>query len=78
MNADTPVPPKLAESSPFKCESDGGCLPQHKMNLLFAMVAQSDYLSECGNKAESRRLLQEAALLEPQADFIQERLKAIA
>ncbi len=57
---------------------DNGCLPRHKMNLLFATVAMADCSSECGNKAEARRLLQEAALLEPQADFIQDRFKAIA
>lgn len=78
ISADAPVPTRLASSYPFKCELDNGCLPRHKMNLLFATVAQADYLAACGNKAEARRLLQEAALLEPQADFIQDRLKATA
>lgn len=76
--ANAAVPPRLGESYPFKGELDNGCLPRHKMNLLFAMVAQADYLTECGNKAEASRLLQEAALLEPKADFIHDRLKAIA
>ncbi|HEX3626631.1 MAG TPA: hypothetical protein VH280_14545 [Verrucomicrobiae bacterium] len=62
---------------PFRRELATGCLLGHKMNLLFATAAEADYLIECGNKAEAQRLLQEAVLLEPQADFIRERLATI-
>ena len=78
IRADRPAPSKPAGSNPFKYEMDSGCLPRHKMNLLFATVGQADYLSKCGNKAEARRLLQEAALLEPGADFIQDLLTTLA
>lgn len=78
VRPDAPVPTKPPEGSPdypFKFEKANGCLLRHKMNLLFAMVEQADYLAGCGNKAEAQRLLQEAALLEPGADFVQDRLK---
>ena len=78
MSADAPVPSQPAEGYPFKYEVENGCLPRHKMNLLFATVALADYLAGFGNTAEAGRLLQEAALLEPQADFVQDRLRADA
>jgi hypothetical protein len=44
------------------------------MNLIFALCGQADELIAKGYTTEADRLLREAALLEPQADFIQERL----
>lgn len=42
-----------------------------------AYLIATPFLKSCFS-AVARRLFQEAALLEPQADFIRERLKAIA
>jgi hypothetical protein len=47
------------------------------MNLLFATCGQADALAERGYVAEAKRLLYEAAMLEPQAGFVQERIKAL-
>lgn len=81
VRPDSPFPTKPPEGDPgypFRLERASGCLLGHKMNLLFATVAQADYLTECGNRAEAIQLLQEAALLEPGVDFVQDRLAAIA
>jgi tetratricopeptide (TPR) repeat protein len=75
-DAPAPAPSTPAEGFPFNYKVTG-CLPRHKMNLLFATVALADYLSGCGNKAEAQRFIQEAALLEPHADFVQDRLKSM-
>ena len=48
------------------------------MNLIFATCGQADALVERGYNAEAKRLLFEAALLEPAAGFIRERLKALS
>ena len=77
FSADAPVPQMPAEGYPFRLVVDSNNLPRHKMNLLFALCGQADELLARGFAAEARRLLQEAAMLEPQADFIQERLKAM-
>ena len=45
------------------------------MNLLFATAFYADALIARGHTAEAKRRLLEAAMLEPGADFIQERLK---
>ena len=63
---------------PFKVELDGGDLPRHKMNLLFATCGQADALIARGCTAEAKRLLFEAAMLEPEADFVRDRIKALA
>lgn len=63
---------------PFKVERDGGDLPRHKMNLLFATCGQADALAEMGRSAEAKGLLLEAAMLEPEAGFIQDKIKALS
>lgn len=77
ISAHAPALRRPAESYPFKLELDNGCLPRHKMNLLFALCGQADELSAQGFAAEAKRLLQEAALLEPQAEFVWEKLKML-
>lgn len=62
---------------PFKAEFDGGPLVRHKTNLIFATCAQADALVERGYRLEARRLLAEAAMVEPEAAIIMERLKAL-
>ena len=63
------------ESYPFQSEHDAGDLSRHRMNLLFATAFYADALIARGHTAEAKRRLLEAAMLEPGADFIQERLK---
>ena len=65
------------EGYPFQAERDGGALIRHRMNLIFACCGQADELMARGHTAEAKRLLLEAALLEPQVDFIQERIKML-
>jgi hypothetical protein len=65
------------EGYPFKLELDNGCLPRHKMNLIFALCGHADDLLARGFGAEAKRLLLEAALLEPQAEFVQARIEAL-
>jgi hypothetical protein len=48
------------------------------MNLIFATCRQADALMERGYTADAKRLLQEAAMLEPAAGFIWERIRALA
>ena len=47
------------------------------MNLIFATCGLADALVERGYTAEAKRLLFEAAMLEPEAMFIRERLEAL-
>ena len=47
------------------------------MNLIFAACGQADALVERGFSAEARRLLDEAALLEPDAGIVRDRIKAL-
>jgi tetratricopeptide (TPR) repeat protein len=75
--ADAPAPTKPADGYPFKIEADSGCLPRHKMNLLLTLCAQADAMAARGCQAEARRLLEEAAMIEPQAEFVQEKLKVL-
>lgn len=63
------------EGYPFQAERDAGASIRHRMNLIFACCGQADELLARGYVAEAKRLLWEAALLEPQADFIRIRLK---
>ncbi len=74
---DTPVPDVEPEGYPFRVERDGSSLPRHKMNLIFATCGQADALVEKGYIAEARRLLYEAALLEPGAGIVWDRIKAL-
>lgn len=67
----------MEEGYPFRLERDSSCYMRHKMNLLFATAGRADALLADGCDAEARRLLFEAALLEPKADFIQERIAAL-
>ena len=78
VSAETPPLAIPLPGYPFNVESDGGSFPRHKMNLLFAACGQADALVERGYVCEARRLLNEAAMLEPQAGMIQERIKALA
>ena len=77
VNHDTPRPEIQPDGYPFRAERDAGSLPRHKMNLIFATCAQADALVERVCFWEAKRLLSEAALLEPQASFVRERLKAL-
>jgi tetratricopeptide (TPR) repeat protein len=71
-----PTPPP--EAYPFRLELDGSGLPRHKLNLIFATCARADLLVEKGSTAEAKRLLTEAAILEPSAAIISDRLLALA
>jgi len=62
---------------PFRVERDSGSLPRHKMNLIFATCGQADALLQGGYVAEAKRLLLEAAMLEPAAAFVRERIEAL-
>jgi tetratricopeptide (TPR) repeat protein len=62
---------------PFRVEREAGSLLRHRMNLIFAICGQADALVESGHIAEARRLLHEAALLEPAAGIIRDRIKAL-
>jgi tetratricopeptide (TPR) repeat protein len=75
---DTSLPQaQIEEGYPFRLERYCASFMRHKMNLLFATCGRADVLIADGCVAEARRLLEEAALIEPQADFIQERLGAL-
>jgi len=76
VGSDAPVPEIQPEGYPFKFDADASSLPRHKMNLLFATCGQADALVESGNIAEAKRLLLEAAMLEPEAGFIRNRIQA--
>ena len=78
ISSESPMPEIQPEGYPFQAERDGGALPRHRINLIFALCGQADELIGRGFISEAKRLLWEAALLEPQADFIQERLKRMA
>ena len=77
VKAEAPKPEIQAEAYPFQAERDATSLTRHRMNLLVAPCGQADALMAQGCTAEAKRLLLEGSLLEPQADFIQERLKTL-
>jgi tetratricopeptide (TPR) repeat protein len=77
VNHDAPAPEIEPDGYPFRVERDASSLPRHKMNLIFATCGQADALAEKGYTAEARRLLHEAALLEPAASIVQDRIKAL-
>lgn len=74
---DTPRPEIQLEGYPFRVERDASALPRHKMNLIFAACGQADALVERGHTAEAKRLLYEAAMLEREAGFVWDRIKAL-
>ena len=78
ISSETPAPEIEPEGYPFQAERDASGLTRHRMNLLFALCGQADALTARGYAAEAKRLLLEAALLEPQAEFVQDRLKAMS
>jgi len=77
VSSEAPPPEIQPGGYPFKVERDGGDLPRHKMNLLFATCAQADALIGSGRTAEAKQLLLEAAILEPEAGFVRDRIKAL-
>jgi tetratricopeptide (TPR) repeat protein len=77
VNHDAPAPDIEPDGYPFRVERDASSLPRHKMNLIFATCGQADALAEQGFCAEAKRLLYEAALLEPEAGIVRDRIKAL-
>lgn len=75
IGRDSLKPQPCPDGYPFRAESDGGSLVRHKMNLIFATCWQADALLARGYQPEAKRLLWEAAMIEPQAEIVAERLK---
>jgi hypothetical protein len=69
------IPP---DSYPFRVERDASNTVRHKMNLIFATCNQADALLKRGYRLEAKRLLSEAAIIEPEAQIVLERLRALA
>lgn len=72
-------PPQLQiqDGYPFSMDRRATHFLRHKMNLLFSLCSAADALISNGGTIEARQLLDEAATLEPNAQFIQERLQAL-
>jgi hypothetical protein len=77
ISSEGPMPEIQPEGYPFFPDRDAGNLLRHRMNLLFATAGHADALIAQGQTAGAKQLLSEAALLEPRADFIQDRLKQL-
>ena len=77
VKPDAPVPEIEPDGYPFRVERDASSLPRHKMNLIFATCGQADALAGRGYAAEAKRLLYEAALVEPDAGMVWDRIKAL-
>ena len=77
VSRDLPGPGIQPDGYPFKVEVDASSLLRHRMNLIFATCGQADALVERGYTAEAKRLLFEAAMLEPEAGFVWDRIKAL-
>jgi len=77
VRSDTPAPEIQPGNYPFTIELGDESLLRHKMNLLFATGALADALTTRGYHSEAKRLLYEAAMIEPAAGFIQERIEAL-
>lgn len=77
IRSDAPLPPNDPEGYPFGVERDVGPIIRHRMNLIFALCAHADELIERGYQAPAKEVLLEAALLEPKAEFIRDRLNAL-
>jgi tetratricopeptide (TPR) repeat protein len=69
--------PQTTSGGPFRSERDAGDLPRHRMNLIFAACGWADALPQHDHADEARRLLHEAALLEPGAGFLWDRIRAL-
>jgi tetratricopeptide (TPR) repeat protein len=74
---ETPLPAVRSEDYPFRLERDASSLPRHKLNLIFATCGQADALIESGYTSEAKRLLLEAATVEPAASFLWDRINAL-
>lgn len=77
IRSEASAPGIQPEGYPFQIERDAGALVRHRMNLIFALCGQADELMERGCLALAKQLLLEANLLEPKAEFIREKLKAL-
>lgn len=77
IGPDTPAPEIQPDGYPFQVERDARNLTRHRMNLIFAIGWHADALIARGYVGEARRLLFEAAMLEPEAGFIQARIGAL-
>ena len=77
VKAETPKPEIQAGGYPFQAERDITAQIRHRMNLIFALCGQADELMARGFDGEAKRLLWEAALLEPQAEFVRARIQAL-
>ena len=77
VDARAPLPQIGPEDYPFQLERDNGPMPRHRLNLIFSLCGQADELAALGYAADAKYLLCEAKLLEPRADFIQEKLELI-
>lgn len=77
VSREMPGPALQAFGYPFKPEFDCGTLVRHKMNLIFATCARADALTAAGYHGEAKRLLAEAALVEPAAGIVAEKLKSL-
>jgi len=71
------VPEPLAEGYPFQPEFDATTLVRHRMNLIFATCGRADALIAKGFREEAKRLLNEAAMMEPAAECVEERIRAL-
>jgi hypothetical protein len=67
----------IQEGYPFFLERGTTHFLRHKMNLLFYLCGAADAFSANSSFTEARQLLSEAATLEPNAHFIQERIQAL-
>jgi tetratricopeptide (TPR) repeat protein len=77
ISNNAPRPEARPEVDAFKPELDGSEMRRHKMNFIFATCGEADFLIQRGYVPEARRLLWEAALLEPGAGFIQEWIETL-
>jgi tetratricopeptide (TPR) repeat protein len=77
VRSEAPEPGIQPEGYPFQAERDASALVRHRMNLIFALCGQADELIERGYRALGKQFLLEANLLEPKAEFIREKLKAL-
>ena len=70
-------PEASAEGYPFEPEFDATALVRHRMNLIFATCGRADALIAMGFTEEARRLLNEVAVMEPGAECLEERVRAL-
>ena len=77
LNAGTPAPEIQPEGYPFNAERESGNLTRHRTNLIFATCNQADALTARGFVAEAKRLLFEAAIMEPEAAMVRDKINAL-